>query len=99
MAIAAPTIHVGARKLVEAAGQFAPHLSMRPGLCLHPNSRVRGVLSGQFHGRILVPARALKLGEPMSLYRAALRLARLLPLGVARALPGSFCQHRKGSPM
>lgn len=27
------------------------------------------------------------LGEPMSLYRAALRLARLLPLGVAMAPP------------
>jgi hypothetical protein len=77
--------------LVEAAGQFAPHLSMRPGLCLHPNSRVRGVLSGQFHDRILVLTHALKLGESISLYRAALRLARLLPLGVARALPGSFC--------
>lgn len=45
---------------------------------------MRGVLSGR--SRILVLARP-KLGESMSLYRAALRLARLLPLGVAMALP------------
>jgi hypothetical protein len=39
---------------------------------------------------------ALQLGEPMSLYRAALRLARLLPLGVAKALPGSLLQVPSG---
>ena len=45
---------------------------------------MRGVLSA-LHGnirRILVLALQL-LGKPMSLYRATLRLARLLPLGVA----------------
>ena len=67
-------------------GTVIPHLSMRPGLCLHPvNSMywMRGVLSvGINTQRILVLALQL-LGEPMSLYRATLRLARLLPLGVA----------------
>ena len=48
--------------------------------------------------RILVPARPSKLGEPMSLYRAALRLARLLPLGVAMPLP-ILRKCRQGSPM
>ena len=38
-------------------GTVDPHLSMRPGLCLHPTNRVRGVLSNQSHDWILVLAR------------------------------------------
>jgi hypothetical protein len=63
-----------------------PHLSMRPGLCLHPVKIFTGC--GAYYPpalyipRILVLA-LLLLGEPMSLYRATLRFARLLPLGVA----------------
>ena len=36
--------------------------------------------------RILVPAPAYRLGESMSLYRAGLKLAFFLPLGVAMPL-------------
>ena len=60
-----------------------PYLSIWPGLCLHPLAYAVG--AGRIircEHRILVLALP-KLGESMSLYRAALRLARLLPLGVA----------------
>jgi hypothetical protein len=64
-----------------------PRLSKRPGLCLQPAlNRLRSVLSGSFSNRILVLAQTHEVharGESMSLYRAALRLALLLPLGVA----------------
>jgi hypothetical protein len=65
-----------------------PYLSIWPGLCLHPLACAVG--AGRIircEHRILVLALP-KLGESMSLYRAALRLARLLPLGVA--IPAQF---------
>ncbi len=72
-----------------------PYLSIWPGLCLHP--LVFEVGAGRIircEHRILVLALPA-LGEPMSLYRAALRLARLLPLGVA--IPATFhCQLAPG---
>ena len=45
---------------------------------------MRSVLSGLSVNRILVPTQGNDaVGEPMSLYRAGLRLALFLPLGVA----------------
>jgi hypothetical protein len=46
--------------------------------------------------RILVPAPAYRLGESMSLYRAGLKLAFFLPLGVAMPL---IKERRQVSPM
>ena len=83
--------------MVEAAGRLIPLLSERPGLCLHPVARMRGVLSAS--RRILVRARRCRFGASMSLYRAGLRLALFLPLGVA--MPPSLLREvrQQGSPM
>ena len=60
---------------------------------LHP--RMRSVLSGSVVNRILVPAQDNDaVGEPMSLYRAGLKLALFLPLGVA--MPPSFSRTPSG---
>ncbi len=44
---------------------------------------MRSVLSTDGISWILVPAQACAVGESMSLYRAGLKLAFFLPLGVA----------------
>ena len=44
---------------------------------------MRSVLSDCRNSLILVPAQAFTFGESMSLYRAGLKLALFLPLGVA----------------
>jgi hypothetical protein len=74
---------------VEAGGQHFH--GFRHGLdyafirALRNSARMRSVLSGPpVRTRILVPARGPKaVGESMSLYRAGLKLALFLPLGVA----------------
>jgi hypothetical protein len=81
----------GPRKLVEAAGQFAPHLSMWPGLCLHPITRVRGVLSSRICDRILVLARP----EARRAYESLQGSPAVGPLATPRrchAAAGSFRQ-------
>lgn len=56
---------------------------------------MRSVLSTDPISWILVPAQAFAVGESMSLYRAGLKLAFFLPLGVAmpsssRKMPSGF---------
>ena len=86
-------------------GTADPSLSRRAGLCLHPACRMRGVLSVHRSGRILVPARCAltssTLSRSMSLYRAGLRFALFLPLGVAippAAFPPCGCRVRRCEP-
>ncbi len=71
--------------MVEAGGQFTR--GFRCGLdYAFILRRMRSVLSGPSHSsRILGPARhaCACFGESMSLYRAGLKLALFLPLGVA----------------
>jgi hypothetical protein len=69
--------------VVEAAGQLVPPLSRRAGLCLHPVARMRSVLSGRASPDPSACPPAMPVGRSMSLYRAGLRLALFLPLGVA----------------
>ncbi len=78
----------GPAQLVEAGGQH--FRGFRRGLdyaFIHAlqRARMRSVLSGPpVQTRILVPARGPKaVGGSMSLYRAGLKLALFLPLGVA----------------
>ena len=90
--------HVGG-----GGGTADPSLSRRAGLCLHPASRMRGVLSVHRCGRILVSARCASraFSRPMSLYRAGLRFALFLPLGVAippAAFPPYGCRVRRCEP-
>ena len=78
-----PTILVGRESIGGGGGTVIPYLSIWPGLCLHPPLYAVG--AGrliQSEDQILVLTQRTP-GESMSLYRAALRLARLLPLGVA----------------
>jgi len=87
-------------------GTADPSLSRRAGLCLHPANRMRGVLSVHRSGRILVSARSAHfpssaVSRPMSLYRAGLRFALFLPLGVAippAAFPPCGCRVRRCEP-
>ncbi len=84
-------------------GTADPSLSRRAGLCLHPANRMRGVLSVHHCGRILVPARCASsaVSRPMSLYRAGLRFALFLPLGVAippAGFPPCGCRVRRCEP-
>jgi hypothetical protein len=84
----------GTAQLVEAGGQHFH--GFRHGLdyafirALRKSARMRSVLSGPpVQARILVPARGPRaVGGSMSLYRAGLKLALFLPLGVA--MPPSF---------
>ena len=90
--------HVGG-----GGGTADPSLSRRAGLCLHPANRMRGVLSVHRSGRILVPARCASsaVSRPMSLYRAGLRFALFLPLGVAippAVFPPCGCRVRRCEP-
>ena len=79
----------GAVTIGGGGGTVHPPLSRRPGLCLHPH-----LSDGADAERVIPPFRwnpsthpGLKVhGEPMSLYRAGLRLALFLPLGVAMPL-------------
>jgi hypothetical protein len=79
----------GTAQLVEAGGQHFH--GFRHGLdyafirALRKSARMRSVLSGPpVQARILVPARGPRaVGGSMSLYRAGLKLALFLPLGVA----------------
>ena len=78
-------------QLVEAGGQHIPQLSLRAGLCLHPRAlaitRMRSVLSGRSsHPNPSARPGHYAVGESMSLYRAGLKLAFFLPLGVAMPL-------------
>jgi len=66
-----------------------PPLSRWPGLCLHPSrhpARMRSVLSRCCQRNPSTHPGRLVHGEPMSLYRAGLRFALFLPLGVAMPL-------------
>jgi hypothetical protein len=84
----------GNRSVVEAGGQHHPRLSPRAGLCLHPyapvRARMRSVLSASPGGDLpdpsARPGRLRAVGGSMSLYRAGLKLAFFLPLGVAMPL-------------
>ena len=69
-----------------------PNLSKWPGLCLHPVPKIlshKPNRSGACYSmldnahQILVRAPSLRLSASMSLYRAGLKLAFFLPLGVA----------------
>ena len=78
--------------LVEAGGQHIPQLSLRAGLCLHPRCFAQPADAERVI-RTFEPVRILVLapgndafGESMSLYRAGLKLALFLPLGVAMPL-------------
>src|SRR5436190_13219521 len=64
-------------------GTAGPRLSPRAGLCLHPVARMRSVLSAQSLRILVFARREPRISEPMSLYRAGLKLALFLPLGVA----------------
>src|SRR3954471_5028375 len=64
-------------------GTADPRLSPRAGLCLHPVARMRSVLSAQSLRILVFARREPRISEPMSLYRAGLKLALFLPLGVA----------------
>ena len=72
---------------MEAGGQFTRGFRCGLDYAFILFSRMRSVLSGPSHSsRILVPARHAQsacFGESMSLYRAGLKLAFFLPLGVA----------------
>ena len=78
--------------MVEAGGQHIPRLSQRAGLCLHPccsgeQSDAERVIRLIESTRILVLAPGTDaFGESISLYRAGLKLALFLPLGVAMPL-------------
>jgi len=75
----------GNAALVEAGGQFTRGFRCGLDYAFIPCG-MRSVLSGPSHmSRILVPARhaCACFGESMSLYRAGLKLAFFLPLGVA----------------
>jgi hypothetical protein len=82
---------------VEAGGQFTRGFRCGLDYAFIPCG-MRSVLSGPSHmSRILVPARhaCACFGESMSLYRAGLKLAFFLPLGVAmpsfsRKMPSGF---------
>ena len=73
------------RVMVEAAGQLIHLFRDGPDYAFILQRRMRGVLSVLACGRILVPARCASraVSQPMSLYRAGLRLALFLPLGIA----------------
>jgi hypothetical protein len=76
----------GNAALVEAGGQFTRGFRCGLDYAFILIVRMRSVLSGPSHSsRILVPARHARtcFGESMSLYRAGLKLAFFLPLGVA----------------
>jgi hypothetical protein len=68
-------------------GTAHPRLSPRAGLCLHPFTHLSNGCGACYPtdriSWILVPAQAFAIGESMSLYRAGLKLALFLPLGVA----------------
>lgn len=71
--------------MVEAAGQLVPVLSNRPGLYLHPvySQDAGRVIRGVDPANPSAGSVLFELSRSMSLYRAGLRLALFLPLGVA----------------
>jgi hypothetical protein len=90
--IGLPAFLQEARTFGGGGGTAVPSLSRQAGLCLHPVSWMRGVLSERTV-RILVPAPAqVRLSQSMSLYTAR-QVGLVTPLGVA--MPLSW---QKGSP-
>ena len=83
---------------MEAGGQFTRGFRCGLDYAFILIPRMRSVLSDSLRSsRILVPARhaCARFGESMSLYRAGLKLAFFLPLGVAmpsfsRKMPSGF---------
>ena len=67
--------------MVEAVGQLIHFFRNGLDYAFIPSIGMRGVLS--IYSWILVPAHQLRISGSMSLYRAGLRLALFLPLGVA----------------
>ena len=86
----------GALKIGGGGGTADLPLSKQAGLCLHPGCPGCGACyPPNAARRILVPAPAVScVGQSMSLYRAGLRLALFLPLGVAMPPPGGCRFHR-----
>jgi len=96
----------GLRRMVEAAGQLIHLFRDGPDYAFtqNPDRRawVRSVLSITRCRWILVPARFVaEVSRSMSLYRAGLRFALFLPLGVAippAAFPPCGCRVRRCEP-
>jgi hypothetical protein len=93
----------GKQQMVEAGGQLTRSFRLGLDYAFIPVSHLtsmRSVLSGGLHPtfRILVltPTHGV-FGESISLYRAGLKLALFLPLGVA--MPPSVRRCRQVSPM
>jgi hypothetical protein len=85
--------------LVEAGGQLLRSFRCGPDYAfIRANADAERVMARTLLRDILVPApSAAALGESMSLYRAGLKLAFFLPLGVT--MPPVLRRRRQASPM